>query len=60
MDRKTRKVMTMNKEFHPRSDIARLYVSRKNGRRGLIGSENRVKSEENSLGWYVKNNIEHY
>ena len=50
--------MTMNKEFHPRSDIARLYVSRKNGRIGLIESENRVKSEANSLGWYVKNNIE--
>ena len=31
MDRKTRKFMTMNKELHPRSDVARLYVSRKNG-----------------------------
>ena len=48
----------MNKELHPKSDIARLYVSRKNGGRGLIGCENRVKSEENDLGWYVKNNIE--
>ena len=39
MDRKTRKFMTMNKELHPRSDVARLYVSRKNGGRGLIGCE---------------------
>ena len=58
MDRKTRKLMTMNKELHPRSDVARLYVSRKNGGRGLIGCENSVKSEENGLGWYIKNNIE--
>ena len=29
MERKTRKFMTMNKELHPRSDVARLYVSRK-------------------------------
>ena len=58
MDRKTRKLMTMNKELHPRSDVIRLYVSRKNGGRGLIGCENSMKSEENGLGWYVKNNIE--
>ena len=47
----------MNKELHPRRDVARLYVSRKNGERGLIGCENCVKSEENGLWWYVKNNI---
>ena len=58
MDRKTRKLMTMNKELHPRSDVARLYVSRKNCGRGLIGCENSMKSEENDLGWYLKNNIE--
>ena len=28
IDRKTRKVMTMNQEQHPRSDVERLYVSR--------------------------------
>ena len=33
-------------------------MSRKNGGRGLIGCENSVKTEENGLGWYVKNNIE--
>ena len=58
MDRKARKFMTMNKELHPRSDVARLYISRKNSARGLIGCENSMKSEENSLGWYVKNNTE--
>ena len=49
--------MTMNKELHPRSDIAWLYVSQENGGRGLIGCENSVKSGENGLGWYIKNNI---
>ena len=58
IDRKTRKFMTINKELHPRSDVAQLYVSQKNGGRGLIGCENSVKGEENGLGWYVKNNIE--
>ena len=58
MDRKTRKYMTMNKELHPRSDVAWLYVSRKNGGKGLVGCENSVKSGKNGLGWYVKNNIE--
>ena len=31
MDRKTRKFMLINKELLPRSDVAQLYVSRKNG-----------------------------
>ena len=50
--------MTIHKELHPRSNVARLYVSLKNGGRGLIGCENSMKSEENGLEWYVKNNIE--
>ena len=58
MDRKNRKYMTMNKEFHPRSDFKQLYVSRNNGGKGLIGSENSMESEENGLGWYLKNNLE--
>ena len=58
MDRKNRKFMTIHKELHPRSNVARLYVSLKNGGRGLIGCENSMKSEENGLEWYVKNNIE--
>ena len=58
MDRKTRKFMPMNKELHLRSDAARLYVSRKNGRKGLIGCENSMKSDKNGLIWYVKISIE--
>ena len=36
MDRQTRKIMTMNKEFHPKSDVDRLYVPRSKGGRGLL------------------------
>ena len=46
--------MTMNKELHPRSDIARHYVGRKKGGRGLISCENCVKTEINNLAWYIK------
>ena len=48
----------MNGAFHPKSDVDRLYVSRVNGGRGLISCEGCVTSEENSLGWYVKNSLE--
>ena len=58
IDRKTRKVMTMNKELHPKSDADWLYVSRMEGGSGLIGYKMCVKAEENSLGWYVKHHIE--
>ena len=55
IDRKSRKIMTMNKELHPRSDVARIYVPREKGRRGLISCESCVRREENNLSWYVKN-----
>ena len=58
IDRKTRKVMPFNKELHPRRDVDRLYVSRMEGGRGLIGCKMCVKAEKNSLGWYVKHHIE--
>ena len=58
IDRKTWKIMTMNKDFHPKSDIDRLYVSRSKGGKGLIDCKNCVVTEENSLGWYVKNHVE--
>ena len=54
IDRKTRKHMTLNKELHG----DRLYVSRMEGGRGLIGCKMCVEAEENSLGWYVKYHIE--
>ena len=35
-------IMTMNKELHPRSDVARIYLRRKKGGRGLITCESCV------------------
>ena len=49
IDRKTRKVMTMNKDLHTRSDDDRLYISRMEGARGLTGSKMCIKAEESSL-----------
>ena len=34
------------------------FFSRVNGGHGLISYEGCVNSEENSLGWYVKNSLE--
>ena len=36
LDRKTRKIMTMHGAFHPKSDVDRLYLTRREGGRGLI------------------------
>ena len=34
LDRKTRKILTMNGMHHPRADVDRLYIKRKDGGRG--------------------------
>ena len=44
MDKRTRKLMTMHKALHPRDDVDRLYVSRKDGGRGLANIEDSVDS----------------
>ena len=49
MDRNTRKIMTINKKFHPKSVVDRLYVTRSKGDRGLIGCKSCVFTEEIAL-----------
>ena len=44
--------------LHPKNDIYRLYLKRKHGGRGLISIEKCVRSEENNLGWYVRESNE--
>jgi len=39
MDRKTRELMTINRALHPRADVDRLYVSRREGGRGMVSIE---------------------
>ena len=58
LDRKTRKFLTMHKGLHPKSDVNRLYVSRKEGGRGLVSCESTIRSEVNNIGWYFKNSNE--
>ena len=57
-DRRTRKSMTMHGALHPKSDVDRIYVSRKMGGRGLVSCEGCIRMEENNLGWYVRNSVE--
>ena len=55
LDRKSRKTMTIFGGLHPKSDVDRLYVKRKEGGRGFISVEQCIREEENSLGFYVAN-----
>ena len=49
LDRKTRKLLTMHKGLYSKSDVDRLYVSRKEGGRGLVSCQSTIRSEENNL-----------
>ena len=44
--------------LHPKSDIDRLYVKRKEEGRGLITVKKCIRREENSLGSYVADSEE--
>jgi len=39
LDRKTRKLLTIHGQHHPKADVDRLYVSREQGGRGLMQLE---------------------
>ena len=54
MDQRTRKLMTMHKALHPRDDIDRLYVSRKEGGRGLTRFEDTVDAFIQRLEDYIE------
>ena len=54
MDQRTRKLMTMHKALHPRDDVDRLYVSRKEGGRGLASIEDTVDASIQQLEDYIE------
>ena len=54
MDQRTRKLMTMHKTLHPRDDVDRLYVSRKEGGRGLASIEDSVDASIQRLEDYIE------
>ena len=58
LDRKSRKTMKMYGWLHPKTDVDRLYVKRKEGDKGLISVERCIREEENSLGFYAANSEE--
>ena len=53
MDQRTRKLITMHKALYPRDDIDRLYVSRKEGDRGLASIEDTVDASIQRLEDYI-------
>ena len=56
MDQRTRNLMTMHKALHLRENVDRLYVSRKEGGRGLACIEDSVGTSIQLLEDYIKNN----
>ena len=58
LDRKTRKLLTINSMFHKRGDIDRLYIKRSEGGRGMISVEDCIAIESNSLLNYVRGSNE--
>ena len=58
LDRRTRKLLTMNGGFHPRDCVKRLYVPRKEGGRGLISLEDCVNQAGILLETYVQSSDE--
>ena len=57
-DRRTRKILATNGCLHTRSNVARLYLPRKEGGRGLIGIEECVRKETKSLHGYLRESTE--
>jgi len=53
IDRKTRKLMTIYKGLHPKSDVHRLYLPRKSGGRGLLNIKHVVNTECQAPSNYV-------
>ena len=49
--------MTMHKALHPRDDVDRLYVSRKEGGRGLISIEDSVDASIQRLKDYIERHL---
>ena len=60
IDRKTRKLFTFYGALHPKSDVDRLYIPRKEGGRGLISIEDCVELAIRGLKVYVHGSEERY
>jgi len=56
IDRKTRKMLTTYKMRHPKADIDRLYVKKKEGERGLVQIGVTYKAEIINIAVYLNTN----
>ena len=56
IDCKTRKILYKYKFHHPKSDIHRLYLTRKLGGRGLIGAMDCYRQEHTKMATYIEQN----
>ena len=54
MDQRTRKLMIMHKALHPRDDVDRLYLSRKEGGKGLTNIKGSVNASIQGLEDYIE------
>jgi hypothetical protein len=51
LDRKMKKLLTIHGQHHPKADVDRLYVPRKQGGRGLVQIEAAHAVEIRKLVW---------
>ena len=58
IDRKTRKIMNLNRMLHSRSNVGRIYLPRKEGGRGLLGIRDCVEQEVINLKKYINESSE--
>ena len=54
MDQWSRKLITMHKALHPRDNVDRLYVSKKEGGRGLTSTEDSIDTSIQQLEDYIE------
>ena len=54
LDRKTRKLLTKERMYHPKSDVDRMYLSRSSGGRGLMQIEATYKTTTIGLATYLE------
>jgi hypothetical protein len=54
LDRRTRKMLTIHVQHHPKADVDRLYVPREDGGRGLMRIEGAYITEVIKLKEYVE------
>ena len=54
IDKKIRKLLTIQTGFHPEGNVDRLYLSRSDSDRGLIGVQDTVETAILGLRYYVR------